>query len=108
MKSTWSGENSSGIAALACMVFLAGTSTLMNLYLGEPFGREPNIATQSSNAILLDFIPERPSPANRPVSGNAEPTSICFPTVGLVCELIVLTVVVSVTVVGETVGDRKR
>jgi len=28
--------------------------------------------------------------------------------VGLVCELIVLTVVVSVTVVGETVGDRKR
>src|SRR5439155_21233034 len=101
-------ENGSRTGALACWVLLAGTSTLMNLSLGAPFGREPNIAIQSSNAILLDAIPERPSPANRPVSGNPEPTSSCFPTLGLVCELIVLTVVVSVTVVGETLGERRR
>src|SRR2546428_7953914 len=108
IKSTLSAEKSCLTAALACAVFLRGTSMLMNLKLGAPAGSDPKIATQSSKAIWLDFIPERPSPESRPVVGKPEPTTSCLPTVGLVCEAIVVTVVVSVVAVGETLGERRE
>src|SRR5260370_37395924 len=95
------------LAALASCVFLLGTSMLMNLKLGEPFGRDPKIATQSSKDIVDDFMPERPSPANRPVSGKPEPTSNCLPRPGLVRVPVVVTEFDSVVDVGDIVGERR-